>query len=316
MENKLTVTAVITTYKRKIHIVKRALKSVLKQSEPPVEVYLVDDNRDDAQGREISAELKAMADEESASYPQIPVYVVKTENKKHGAQAARNTGIHLAKGNCIAFLDDDDKWLEDKLKFQKELLLENPEAGMCFCRGWRINEAYDPPYINDFQGDGFRERVTYEELLRGDCIGTTTQAMVLKEVFERVGDFDEDLPARQDYEMWIRISKAYPIVGCREHLFNYYKNGVGEQITKNWDNCIKGHSIIYKKYKKDIDADRKARFNLIFYLAHYNMCKGDKANMVKYYAQSFFISPAEFMKKGILKLKSIKKERELRKNNA
>ena len=190
----------------------------------------------------------------------------------------------------------------------------HPDTGMCFCRGWRINEAYDPPYINDFQGDAFCTEVSYKRILRGDNIGTTSQALIPKTTFEKVGEFDEKLPARQDYEMWIRIAKSLPVRGLDEHLFNYYKNGVGEQITKSWDKCIKGHTLLYQKYKTDIDADRQAKFNVIFYLAHYYMCKDDKKAMVRYYVNSFFISPVCFWKMGILKLQSIKKDRELKKN--
>jgi len=321
MEQGLTVSAVITTCRRKIHIVERALNSVLAQTCPPVEVILVDDNRDDEEGRQLSAALLSLVEKLSAGEAAkgeggIPIIKVKTQDGKHGAQAARNTGIHRSKGELIAFLDDDDEWLPEKLKLQRELLLKRPDAGMCFCRGYRVNQAFDPPYVNDFQGAAFKEEVTYSELLRGDCIGTTSQAMVRRSVFEKVGDFDEELPARQDYEMWIRIAGDFPIVGCPEYLFNYYKNGVGVQITKNWDNCIKGHSVIYRKYKKDIDSDPAAKFNVIFYMAHYHMCKGDKAGMIKYYIQSFFINPAEFWKKGVLKLKTMKKERELVKKNA
>ena len=71
---------------------------------------------------------------------------------------------------------------------------------------------------------------------------------------------------------------------------------------------------LYQKYKTDIDADRQAKFNVIFYLAHYYMCKGDKKAMVRYYVNSFFISPICFWKMGVLKLQSIKKDRELKKN--
>ncbi len=312
----MTVSAVITTCRRKIHIVERALKSVLSQSYPPLEVILVDDNREDEEGRQLSAALLSMCEKLTNGDTRIPVLTVRTMDDKHGAQAARNTGIEVSKGDLIAFLDDDDEWLPDKLKCQRELLLKREDAGMCFCRGYRVNQAYDPPYVNDFQGAAFREEVTYKELLRGDCIGTTTQAMVRREVFDKVGRFDEELPARQDYEMWIRIAKSYPVVGCPEHLFNYYKNGVGPQITKNWDNCIKGHRVIYRKYKKDIDADRAAKFNVIFYMAHYHMCKGDKPGMIKYYVRALFTDPVEFFHKGILKLKAIKKDRELRKSHA
>lgn len=306
------MTGIITTYKREIRIVRRALESILAQTYRKLEVIVVDDNREDEESLALSKAIGEMVLELSGA-TDIPVRIIKTENGKHGAQAARNTGIHNAKGEYLAFLDDDDEWLSEKIEKQVELLSKRPDAGMCFTRGYRINEAFNPPYINDFQGDAFKSEVSYMELLRGDCIGTTTQALIPKTTFEKVGEFDEALPARQDYEMWIRIARAFPIVGVDEPLFNYYKNGVGEQITHNWDKCIEGHTHLYNKYKKDIDADRGAKFNVIFYLAHYYMCKGDKLNMIKYYTQAFFIKPEEFWNKGVLKIKALKKAAELKK---
>ena len=311
--NEPLVTAVITTYKRKKEVIGRAVKSVADQTYANLELIIVDDNREDEEGKAYSAMLSDAAVPFSERDGEA-LRIVKTEDGKHGAQAARNTGIHLAKGEYIAFLDDDDEWLPAKITKQVEFMKLHPDTGMCFCRGWRINEAYDPPYINDFQGDAFCTEVSYKRLLRGDNIGTTSQALIPKTTFEKVGEFDEKLPARQDYEMWIRIAKSLPVRGLDEHLFNYYKNGVGEQITKSWDKCIKGHTLLYQKYKTDIDADRQAKFNVIFYLAHYYMCKGDKKVMVRYYVNSFFISPICFWKMGVLKLQSIKKDRELKKN--
>ncbi len=299
------ITAVITTYKREKDIVERALRSALSQNYRPLEVIVVDDNRDDEEGRAASAVLKDLVDELSGAFPGIPLTLCSTYEGRHGAQAARNTGIKNARGFYIAFLDDDDEWLPGKLEKQSVILEKHPECGMCFCRGWKIDESVNPPVKEDYQGEEFRSTVSYRMLLRGDCIGTTSQAMIPAAVFDRVGLFDERLPARQDYEMWIRIARAMPIAGCSAHLFRIFKNGGREQISRNWDNCIKGHILLYRKYKKDIDSDRRAKFNVAFYLAHYHMCKGDKKRMVRLYARSFFISPVCFWGKFRIKLSEI-----------
>jgi len=301
------VTAVITTYRRKREIIERAIKSVIAQTYSPLELIVVDDNRES--DKDISLMVQQVV--EGLKNDKVDIRLMPTMAGKHGGQAARNTGIQAANGTLIAFLDDDDEWLPEKIRLQAELLEKRKDAAMAYTRGHMINENFDPPFVRDFHQDYYPLEVDYLELLRGDCIGTTTQAMIRKSALEAVGGFDEALPARQDYEMWIRLAKEYPLVGVDEYLFNYYvsKNNKGDQVSNNWDKCITGHTVLYYKYKSDIDADRKAKFNVIFNLAHYYMRKEDKKLLLKYYIQAFFISPVLFWEKGVMKIKILYKKR-------
>ena len=297
------VSAIITTYQRENQIIERALKSVLSQTYEMTEVLLIDDNREDTEkGQLLSKSIQELL----LQYPSVQYF--RTE-EGHGAQRARNTGIQKAQGNYLAFLDDDDEWMPEKISRQVQALNENKSAGMCFTRGYRVNENFTPPYVNDFQGKDFLPLVTYQRLLRGDCIGTTSQAMICKEVFAECGGFDEKFPARQDYEMWIRISQKFEIIGVDEPLFRYHIAKGENQITKSWDRCIIGHTLLYQKYKVDIDRDRKAKFNVIFYLAYYHRRKCDSMKALCYYIQSFFVSPYSFYEKGKIKIEKLKEER-------
>lgn len=291
------VTAVITSYKRKPEIVKRALDSVINQTYKNIEIILVDDNREDQEGEEISKELDSLIsglrDQVSG---EMTIKIIRTIHGKHGAQAARNTGIDAAAGEYVAFLDDDDEWLPEKMEKQVQLMDNNPEAGMCFTAGYRVDENYEPPFVKIYHGN-FKDRVSYKDLLREDCIGTTSQAFIRKSVLEKVGGFDENLPARQDYEMWIRISREYDILGVNIPLFNNRISSNMTQISKGMDNCIEGHTLLYQKYRNDIDNDKQARFNVEFCLGHYYFFKGDKVNGVKKYLHALVISPKCMLRK-------------------
>ena len=292
-----SISSVITSYKRDIEVVKRALKSVLAQTYQPIEILIVDDNRGEG-GEEYSEALLSL---ESMS---PLVKVIKSEGG-HGSQWARNTGIRAAKGEFIAFLDDDDEWLPEKLYLQKEAMDRNPDAPLCYCNAYIVDERVIPPVTRDEDYLNFPEIVTYEMMLEGDLIGSTSKPLIRRSVFEKVGLFDTAFPARQDYEMWLRITRYHSAVGVNKRLVKYHLSGKG-QLSLNREKCIEGHKLLYKKYKADIDRNSAARFNVEFYLAHYYLKMGDNARALKHYLISAAISPRGFREKLLIKLRKIK----------
>ncbi len=299
------VTCVITSYKRDKETVGRALRSVLAQTYSPFEVFIIDDNRGEG-AEEYSRGLSELGELSDL------VSVIKTE-RGYGAQRARNTGIEHSNGKYVAFLDDDDEWLPEKLEIQIPILESDPEVGLCYSRGYLINEAFDPPRISEFKSV---KNATYEDLLKDDGIGSTTQAVIPKAVFDKVGMFDESFPARQDYEMWIRISRSFKTAGSDKCLYKYHKAKGTGQVSHKWKNCLKGHKLIYEKYKADIDKIRDARFNVVFHVAHY-LNEGAKAEKdpglrlkaVLKYIEAFFTSPSQFLIQGQYRLQKMKRNR-------
>lgn len=250
------VSVVITTYGRTFEKIQRSINSVLKQSYKNIEIVLIDDNDNNSFFRN---DIKNKIN----SYKNI-IYIQNEKNM--GAQISRNLGILNSRGKYIAFLDDDDEWISTKISKQLEIFNNKKNVGLVYCKGYTVieenNEKKD--YVTS---KNFFKEVTFKELLYGDRIGTTSQALINKNVFGIVGMFDPDQPARQDYEMWLRISKKFRCIGIDEPLFKHYIHS-GEQISKNNVKAIKGLENIYFKYKKDYDKNLISKTHIFLLIAN------------------------------------------------
>jgi glycosyltransferase involved in cell wall biosynthesis len=169
-------------------------------------------------------------------------YIRHETNK--GAPAARNTGIKISSGQYIAFLDDDDEWLPEKLRMQVKLLENTSERIGCVYTGCffvdRNTGKIVFQYIPSKRGD------LSDELVVRNCIGATSTPLLRRECFERVGLFDENLPSYQDYDMWIRISKEFHFEYIKESLVRSYMHE--NQITTNPAAISKGFELMLMKY--------------------------------------------------------------------
>lgn len=259
------VTAIIITYKRPLWQIEKAIKSVLNQTYHPIELILVDDN-----GLNSYSENNQLLVQK---YKQIKCI---KHDKNKGACAARNTGIEAASGEYIAFLDDDDEWLPEKIEKQMQAF-DDEKIGIVYCRGFTIIEKNDETIIEPYlKNTPFIKEPTFEDLLFQDVIGSTSQPLIRKECFQKCGGFLLELPARQDYEMWLRISKSFRIKGINEALFHYHIYD-GEQITKSSLKAAIGNEIIYKKYKEELKKNKEARYEIISRITwYYKKCNYKK----------------------------------------
>lgn len=233
------VTAIITTHNR-IDVLPRAINSVLSQTYKDIELIVVSDGSTDG------------TDEYMESYEQDNRVRYISYSPGHGGNYARNQGILNAKGEFLAFLDDDDEWLPEKIAKQVAVLNENPEAGLVYTavRSIYVNEGIAYNFFPECEGD------LSKRILIGNCIGTTSCVMVRREL---VADelFDEELKAMQDHEMWIRLCQKTKVVYCKEVLLNYYNQTKAKQVTSNSD--------IYPLCKEYIHTKHKLLYNQLTY---------------------------------------------------
>ncbi len=238
------VSVVVTTYKRKPAMLRRALESVLGQTYRNIELIVVDDSPADYEFR---ADVKTLCE----SYGSCARYIPHTTNQ--GACAARNTGIDAAGGTFIAFLDDDDEWLPTKIEKQLKLF-DSDKIGLVYCARYVVDEICERAYVPKlkyFQGNVF------DALMFGNFIGSTSFPLLRSDVVRNAGGFDVKLPASQDYDLWLRIAEKYDVAYVNEPLVNYFVHQ-GEQITKSRISRREAHLRIIEKNKAYLSKHPKA----------------------------------------------------------
>lgn len=231
------VSTVIPTYRR-ADMVGRAVRTVLEQSYAHVEVIVVDDNTDPDEQRRVREVLAPFG---------VRVRVVPNERTK-GACGARNTGILHAHGELIAFLDDDDLWLPEKLAAQVALLAQGEFVG-ALCYYIDIDLAFG----HACHCRSSRPVLTREQALGGECPTSTSLALVRRDVLVEAGLFDEAMPSFQDFDMWLRCL-AFGDFGYVERPLVEFVQHAGERISVNIGRRLAGLAAIERKWGDAMSA--------------------------------------------------------------
>jgi glycosyltransferase involved in cell wall biosynthesis len=201
-----------------------AVESVHAQTETDWEIILVDDGSNDG-GAEAAQEYARRDPERVRALLTGPA-------DPHGASAARNRGLRIARGEYIAFLDADDIWLPEKLDHQKRILEEFPRAAMTFARvhyffdnpaegkGWDQpfapleDRVYDPPEL------------AVEFLRDANVYPCPTATLIRRSALLAVGGFEERFrKVRTDLAVWTKLSLNFPVQADSTFVARYRQHG-------------------------------------------------------------------------------------------
>jgi glycosyltransferase involved in cell wall biosynthesis len=205
------VSVIIPTFNRAT-LIARALESVLSQDYTPIELIIVDDGSTDQTG-EILQKYSAK------------IHYHYQGNS--GVSAARNAGIRLSRGEFIAFLDSDDWWVQGKIRSQVEALIESGEKVVHTGEIWIRNGKRVNPCNHHQKSGGW----IFEQMLPL-CAISPSSILMDRVVLQTCGDFDESLPACEDYDLWLRITSRFQVLFL-ETPYVFKTGGHKDQLSRS-----------------------------------------------------------------------------------
>lgn len=212
------ISVIIPTYNRAVFL-SEAIQSVFDQdcfatgtSAPLFELWVIDDGSTDR-----TKEIVRSYGEKIKYYYQ----------KHKGISAARNQGLRVSSGEFVAYLDSDDIWLKNKMRAQMSFMETYPNTMVCYTEEiWVRNGVRVNPRKKHKKYSGW----IFERVLPL-CLLSLSSALFRRELFETVGNFDETLPACEDYDFGIRAAYRYPIHLIEQPLI-IKRGGHADQLSK------------------------------------------------------------------------------------
>jgi glycosyltransferase involved in cell wall biosynthesis len=275
------VSVILPTYNR-AHLIGRAIESVLNQTYRDFELLIIDDGSID----DTEKVVKSFTDKR--------ISFIKHERNK-GAAAARNTGIHLARGEFIAFQDSDDEWLPEKLERQINKFGEvSADVGVVYCGYVAVSQQTNREI---FRSIPMERGKIYPRILQG-CITGTFTPLIKRVCFDKAGFFDEILPTCQDWDMWIRISRYYEFDFIPDVLVRIYIHG--SQISTDLAAKIKGKEKILEKYRLELAKNPSSLHSFLMGLFLQNGIAGNVRQGRKHLIDALKLEPLQI--KGYIHL--------------
>jgi len=261
MDRPPRVSVAIPTWNR-AHLVGRAIRSALAQTFQDFELCVVDDGSTDGTREVVAGMVNARV-----------AYV--RHEKNGGISRARNTALARARGEWMAFLDDDNEWAPDYLERQLAFAASRPGAGMVYCRARRHDARASrhglvPSTV--WEGRVFRH-------LLKEWVPLMSCALLRRSILIEVGGLDESLGAMEDRDLWMRLAQRTDFAGNPDALVVRHEH-LGIQLSRNCQVLARDAAALDRKWGVMVQAScgrlayRRWRGNL---LTNAELCRAMRA---------------------------------------
>jgi glycosyltransferase involved in cell wall biosynthesis len=208
------ISVVIPTHNR-WELLQLTLTGVLAQEEVDLEVVVVDDGSADGTHARLS------------EHPDTRVRPLRHERPR-GVSHARNSGLAEARGEWVAFLDDDDIWAPRKLRAQLDAAAER-NADVAFAAAVVVDPSYSVIDIHSApDARTMPEAILRRQEIPGGCSNLIARTALAREA----GGFDPELRMLADWDMWIRLLLRGPAADCQEFLVGYLMHEANMSLTE------------------------------------------------------------------------------------
>lgn len=226
------ISIILPTYNGEKYI-KRAIESVISQSFSDWELIVINDGSIDNTRKVLEPYLK----NEKITYL----------FQENGGQAvAREKGISIAEGFYIAFIDDDDEWIDkDKLQKQVEFLEKNKDYVLVGTGGIVVDESRNK--IVNYNVSESDLSIRKNILLKNPFIQSSV--VVRKDALYKVGLFlmEKYIRGNEDYNLWLRIGLYGKLFNLKEAMTMYMVREGNTSLT-NKGKVLKDNISLIKKY--------------------------------------------------------------------
>ena len=251
--------------------VETAIRSVLGQTFPDLELIFVDDASTDGS----VALVKGL----SKLDPRVRVVEMAG---RIGSAGARNRGIAESKGELVCFLDSDDVYAPSKLAEQLEVVKSSPKPVVVYCDWWRMDEAgadLGPSRWKHPTKDGW----IFNEAL-SQVYGGVAMCMIPRACLDRVGVFDETLRWAEDLDLVLKLAAQFEFRYISKALYGYRSHENSKRLAVARKERMSCEALVierhYKSHIGDVDSDTRRK--VVANLMRYYSVTGQRRKLIGY----------------------------------
>lgn len=229
------VSVIVTSYNHGQYL-SRAIESILNQNHKEIEIIVIDDGSTD--------NTKSIAQ----NFSEIKYFF----QSNQGLSAARNTGIEKSSGGYLVFLDADDWLLPEAISSNLKYLGENPEAA--FVSGGHI-VFYQEKDLHLNSTKVVKDN-HYCRLLEENYIQMHAAVMYHRWVFDMLR-FDTTLAACEDYDLYLKIARKYPIIHHTKLIATYFIHN--QNMSNDLSKMLEAALTVLKRQKTFLADEREKK---------------------------------------------------------